>query len=159
MLHTLLDLSTAGRADTAPSTHRGIAASSPGGGAAATRRRATCRAWAACVRHGVLPSLEVSPLTLLLHSSYTPLTQPARMHVLTACMHVVATRRLPSHTARTAPSVQALTQLDGGAARAARGSGGAARLALELPELHGLAAALGRSQQPSPRGYMPMELN
>ena len=81
------------------------------------------------------------------------------MHVLTVCMHVVATRRLPSHTARTAPSVQALTQLDGGAARAARGSGGAARLALELPELHGLAAALGRSQQPSPRGYMPMELN
>ena len=92
-------------------------------------------------------------LTLLLHSSYTPLTQPARMHVLTACMHVVATRRLPSHTARTAPSVQALTQLDGGAARAARGSGGAARLALELPELHGLAAALGRSQQPPPREY------
>ena len=143
LLHTLVDLSTAYRTDTDPSTDRvgtdpstdgvGIDASSLGGGstidasslgagAAVMRRRAPCRAWAACVRHGVLPSLE------------------------------------------------ALTQLDGDAARAARpgsggpasggaarGSGGAARaarLGLEMPELHGLAAALGRSQlqQSPPRG-------
>ena len=136
LLHTLLDLSSAYRTDTDPSTDRvgtdpstdgvGIDASSLGGGstidasslgagAAVMRRRAPCRAWAACVRHGVLPSLE------------------------------------------------ALTQLDGDAARAARpgsggaarGSGGAARaarLGLEMPELHGLAAALGRSQQPSSGG-------
>ena len=128
LLHTLVDLSAAYRTDTDASTDRvgtdastdrvGIDASSLGSGAAATRRRAPCRAWVACVRHGVLPSLE------------------------------------------------ALTQLDGDAARAARpgsggaarGSGGAARaaraarLGLEMPELHGLAAALGRSQQPTSGG-------
>ena len=103
MLHTLLDLSTAGRADTAPSTHRGIAASSPGGGAAATRRRATCRAWAACVRHGVLPSLEVSPLTLLLHSSYTPLTLLLHSaYLLTLLLHCSYTALTYLHCSYTA---------------------------------------------------------
>ena len=107
------------------------------------------------------PHTPLTPLTPLYqppHPSstpHTPPTPPLSHTSHSACItyrHIAAcgaAQRLPP-TGRPAPPVQALTQLDGGAAARGASAGAAteARLAVEMPELHALALALAAGQQP-----------
>ena len=84
--HSLQRSSAASHTEVHHSAGRGDAGSCLGGGAVATRRRAVCRACAACVRHGILPSLEATPSIL-----YTACAKLARVCVSRACMRARCT--------------------------------------------------------------------